>query len=406
MAKYYVQLGTSSGKPAFFAVDGEPVKDTTKGDDLFYHRPIADIKDGQAIPSTAGWRISSGLSGMAVTYGIADSKKEALEDINQHGKPAAISRLVKKYMESGEPLSPRVVELASETSTRQPWEMKSAEYADTQKDKKIEPGYQQNRKSQIAIDHTTSIMQALQGGRNVPADVIAEFRVERSTEVAEADRYGWLSKYGGSLSMIEQSRNKSADWELGRLAWEAFSHSISTPKQAVEGFTKQQREAALVYGRSQLVLPSQRDKAFLKALEAFEEKLEKTDDELWIEKVDPVVASEIPNLPKACHITRTFSLGSANEAHRQYEVHKGKIGDSIASDWTVHLWGGKNGYALVYCTPDAKGWKGNLDKEDVAISSEEASEAGHELASFRYQVGRKKKGAAGTRNASEIGRTQ
>ena len=53
----------------------------------------------------------------------------------------------------------------------------------------------------------------------------------------------------------------------GKQIWDAFSKSISSPAQAARALTDADRNAALAYGRAQVVLPSTRDKQFLAALE-------------------------------------------------------------------------------------------------------------------------------------------
>jgi len=96
--KYYIQVsgwGTKGGSQ-FREVDGTPIQIRgAEGADLFLHRP----------PAGGGWKISSGINGMYVAWG--NTKKQAVDDASQKGKPEAIMRLLKEYMASGKPLSPR-----------------------------------------------------------------------------------------------------------------------------------------------------------------------------------------------------------------------------------------------------------------------------------------------------------
>jgi len=96
--KYYIQVSGwgTKGESQFQEVDGTPVQiKGAEGADLFLHRP----------PAGGGWKISSGINGMYVAWG--DTEKQAIEDASQKGKPDAIMRLLKEYMASGKPLSPR-----------------------------------------------------------------------------------------------------------------------------------------------------------------------------------------------------------------------------------------------------------------------------------------------------------
>jgi len=96
--KYYIQVSGwgTKGESQFQEVEGTPVQiKGAEGADLFLHRP----------PAGGGWKISSGINGMYVAWG--NTKKRAIEDASQKGKPEAIMRLLKEYMASGKPLSPR-----------------------------------------------------------------------------------------------------------------------------------------------------------------------------------------------------------------------------------------------------------------------------------------------------------
>ncbi|MDD4984314.1 MAG: hypothetical protein PHQ43_00795 [Dehalococcoidales bacterium] len=110
--KYYVQIWAGSatrktGEPSFLEVEGKPVPvPGADNADLFLHRFVADIVDGKPVYGDY-YKISSGATGMAAT-GIG-TKREVMADVQQKGKPQAISRLVKDYIKKGEVLSPRFV---------------------------------------------------------------------------------------------------------------------------------------------------------------------------------------------------------------------------------------------------------------------------------------------------------
>jgi len=96
--KYYIQVSGwgTKGKSQFQEVEGTPIQiKGAEGADLFLHRP----------PASGGWKISSGINGMYVAWG--NTKKQAVDDASQKGKPEAIMRILKEYMVSGKPLSPR-----------------------------------------------------------------------------------------------------------------------------------------------------------------------------------------------------------------------------------------------------------------------------------------------------------
>ncbi len=92
------------GKPEFQEVEGTSISVKGAEDaDLFLHRSVTG----------GGWRVSSGVNGMYV--GGGGTKKAAVDDASQKGKPEAIVKQIRHYVRSGESVSPRVTPEALES---------------------------------------------------------------------------------------------------------------------------------------------------------------------------------------------------------------------------------------------------------------------------------------------------
>ncbi len=93
--KYYIQVYGINGLPTFKEVNGTPVQiPGAMKVDLFLHREPY-------------WRISEGITGLSVTP-FCHTRKIAIESACLNGKPQAIKRNIKTYLnDSTNIISPR-----------------------------------------------------------------------------------------------------------------------------------------------------------------------------------------------------------------------------------------------------------------------------------------------------------
>ena len=116
----------------------------------------------------------------------------------------------------------------------------------------------------VADPHRFLVEKAISEGKPVPANILAEY-----PDLVSKAPVGAETRAGARppVAVSPPATQGKQIWEQGKQIWDAFSKFISSPAEAARALTDADRNAALAYGRAQVVLPSTRDKQFLAALE-------------------------------------------------------------------------------------------------------------------------------------------